>query len=683
MNTAFSSRKLLFTRSCIVSIALALAGCGSGGGGTSIVSYYVASNGSDSNPGTITQPYLTIQKCATTFASGSACQIRAGTYHETVTPNSGVIITSYNGELVTVDGTDPVSGWQLYQGSIYGASAVMSTGDTNQVFAGQQMMTEARWPNGDDLFHVNWATAQSGTTPTLLFDSTLPSINWTGAKIHFWSGTDPWSHQTATVTSSSTGQLTFTVDGGTVAPYVVPMVGGYYYVFGALGLLDTQREWFYDNSAGMLYFWAPGGVNPNMLDVRIKTRQYAFDLSSKSNVTIQNINIFASAINTDGLSTNNTITGITASYVSHFTTSPSLYAHFYDSGIVIFGSGNVLTNSTIAYSAGNGVTVLGTNINVQNNLIHHTDYIGNESAGISIQGTGHKIQNNTIYATGRSALTLNDYKTGAPSYDNISYNNLFNTMMLARDGGAIYAVGQPGVTGTRIHHNWIHDTQSLYSGPASTYPLSGVYLDEDTSGWEVDQNVLWNNEHTNIFLHGSTKGVTAPNNNKVHNNSIIDLGSSSYIQLQNITVCGSTQIVNNYVLTNVIQTGSACAVNNNNSTAPGATEMTSAVKVGCNFTGCSSSGPPTVSGGLVAASIATQPYSLIVSVGQSATFSVTGVGSAPLSYQWQKNGVNISGAIGASYTIPPTIPADSGTVFSVTVSNFGSVNSSSATLTVQ
>jgi hypothetical protein len=687
MNTAFSSRKLLFTRSFIVSIALALAGCGGGGGGTSIASYYVAPNGSDSNPGTITQPYLTIQKCATTFASGSACQIRAGTYHETVTPNSGVIITSYNDELVTVDGTDPVLGWQSYQGSIYKASAVMSTGDTNQVFVGQQMMTEARWPNGDDLFHVNWATAQTGTTATQVFDLNLPNISWAGAHIHFWSGTDPWDPQTGSVTASQVSLLTFSLDGASSGTSIIPMAGGYYFLFGTLGALDTEREWFYDKNAGVLYFWAPAGVNPNTLDVRTKQRQYAFDLSGKSNVTIQNINLFASTINTDASSTNNIINGITATYVSHYTTLPDkpgspgsyLTYHIHDSGIIINGSGNVLQNSTISKSAGNGIVVMGSNNIVRNNLIHHIDYMANYSSGITLFGNGHKIQNNTIYASGRFSIFPSPTNI-PPNNNDISYNNLFNAMMISRDGGAIYSGA--AVTGSRIHHNWIHDIQSLYSGNTSGPPLSGVYLDLDSSGWQVDQNVFWNNQYYNVFLHGSM--LTAPNNNKIRNNSIIDVSQYAYILLSGILNCGSTQIVNNFVLIPVTQTQALCTETNNSSTAPGATEMTSAVKVGCNFTGCFSSGPPLISGSSVAASIATQPYSLTVTAGQPATFSVTGAGSTPLHYQWQNNGVNIGGATGASYTTPATISADNGAIFSVNVSNtVGSINSIPATLTVR
>src|SRR5262249_16754246 len=85
----------------------------------------------------------------------------------------------------------------------------------------------------------------------------------------------------------------------------------------------------------------------------------------------------------------------------------------------------------------------------------------------------------------------------------------------------------------------------------------------------------------------------------------------------------------------------------------------------------------------VAPSIATQPASTTVTAGQTASFSVSANGTAPLSYQWQKNGANISGAPSASYTTPATATSDTGAKFDVIVSNsVGSVTSSSATLTV-
>ena len=92
----------------------------------------------------------------------------------------------------------------------------------------------------------------------------------------------------------------------------------------------------------------------------------------------------------------------------------------------------------------------------------------------------------------------------------------------------------------------------------------------------------------------------------------------------------------------------------------------------------------TVNASPVAPNITTQPASTVVTVGQSATFSVAASGSAPLSYQWQQSGSAISGAITASYTTPPTSMLDNGSTYSVVVSNpVGSIPSSAATLTVQ
>ena len=80
-------------------------------------------------------------------------------------------------------------------------------------------------------------------------------------------------------------------------------------------------------------------------------------------------------------------------------------------------------------------------------------------------------------------------------------------------------------TGTRIHHNWVHDTQSLIPGAADNYPASGIYIDNADAGFEVDQNVLWNNEYDTILLGGAS--ATTPNDNNVHNNSIPDVNSSA------------------------------------------------------------------------------------------------------------------------------------------------------------
>ncbi|MGM9515123.1 M4 family metallopeptidase [Roseateles sp. DB2] len=99
-----------------------------------------------------------------------------------------------------------------------------------------------------------------------------------------------------------------------------------------------------------------------------------------------------------------------------------------------------------------------------------------------------------------------------------------------------------------------------------------------------------------------------------------------------------------------------------------------------NVVGVTCPNPP--SDGLPA--ISSQPASATVTVGSTATFSVTATSDTALSYQWRKNGSAISGATSASYTTPATTTADNGALYSVVVTNAkGSVTSANATLTVK
>ena len=97
----------------------------------------------------------------------------------------------------------------------------------------------------------------------------------------------------------------------------------------------------------------------------------------------------------------------------------------------------------------------------------------------------------------------------------------------------------------------------------------------------------------------------------------------------------------------------------------------------------SSAATLTVSAAATAPSITSQPASQTVVAGQTATFSVAASGTAPLSYQWSKNGAAIAGATLSSYTTPAETTSDNGALFAVSVSNStGSTNSSAVTLTV-
>ncbi len=87
-------------------------------------------------------------------------------------------------------------------------------------------------------------------------------------------------------------------------------------------------------------------------------------------------------------------------------------------------------------------------------------------------------------------------------------------------------------------------------------------------------------------------------------------------------------------------------------------------------------------GAAVAPSIVRNPVSAAVPLNQPATFNVVAAGSAPLSYQWYKGTAPITGAIGASFSIP-AVQASDAALYAVTVGNVVStVTSTPAALTI-
>lgn len=80
--------------------------------------------------------------------------------------------------------------------------------------------------------------------------------------------------------------------------------------------------------------------------------------------------------------------------------------------------------------------------------------------------------------------------------------------------------------------------------------------------------------------------------------------------------------------------------------------------------------------------IVSQPSSITVLAGSTATFNVTTASATPVAYQWRKNAVNIAGAVSASYVIPSAQLTDAGSYSVAATNDHGSVTSVNAILTV-
>ena len=84
----------------------------------------------------------------------------------------------------------------------------------------------------------------------------------------------------------------------------------------------------------------------------------------------------------------------------------------------------------------------------------------------------------------------------------------------------------------------------------------------------------------------------------------------------------------------------------------------------------------------VSPAITVQPADQTVVAGSNATFMVTATGTSPLSYQWQFNGTNLTGATSSVTTISGANTTNAGNYDVVIANNFGMITSYAANLTV-
>lgn len=486
-------------------------------------SYYVSTTGNDTTgAGTLASPWRTIQKASTVATAGDTVYIRSGTYRETVTPtNSGTVgnpitYTAYNNESVTVSGADVVSGtWTVHSGNVYKTTAMNWTlgRGMDQIFVSGNMMTEARWPNSTDINKpvfktVATTTTRNTTAKTVSFTDTANLTQASG----YWNGASLFMHiyngfpQTGIINTYTTGTIQATMD--TSPDYESAGGTKSYYIFGHLNALDTAKEFFRD-SAGTLYLWTADGTSPAGYTIEAKKREYAFNLTGRSYVTIKGISLKAATITTNSsfdYATPSThaatahhivIDDIDAQYVSHFNTlvgGGMWVGRPYKHGLFLAGSDHTVKNSTINWSAGNGVYIGdGANNKVLNNTISNVGYTMAGAAvdsGSSDEDDGTvdhanefgEVAYNTIHTFGKIGISMSGIKGGS-----IHHNELYNGLLQVADAGAIYGWNRD-TNRLEIAYNRVRDMNAgVISGNKT-----GIYLDNRMRNAIVHHNLTYN-----------------------------------------------------------------------------------------------------------------------------------------------------------------------------------------------
>ncbi|MEO1449917.1 MAG: right-handed parallel beta-helix repeat-containing protein, partial [Bacteroidota bacterium] len=472
----------------------------------SATTYYVSPTGDDTQAGTETAPFKTIDHAAEVMQSGDSCIIFSGVYREQVRAEvDDIVFMAADGNEVIVSGFDVLNGWTQDNGNIYVADMDFSLGPRNQLVYNQQMMVLARWPNKATLDPFELNTAKGFGTKSSVTNADIPDIAWEDGGIIFFLGKNRWTSWRTNINGSPAGAVTFNQisDNWQWAGAHSPENGGDFYLMNHIEALDQEGEWFLDRDNDKMYFYKPGGGKPGDNTVEVKRRTTGFNLANRKNVVVDGIKVVGANVNISG-SQNCTIRNCEIIYGNH-TIGTGAAAFISEASVLMNDNSkdNLVTLNNIQWGAANGVILKGTGNQITNNYIGNFNYLSSYGAPVELRGT-NDLTYNEIFNGGR------DLVRGGGNGAVCAYNDMHHSNLTNDDCGPFYSCCG-NFNNTTIHHNWVHDCESP-DGNFTKYKATGIYLDNSTEDVIVHHNVMWNLEWTGIQINWAGKNLLMYNN---------------------------------------------------------------------------------------------------------------------------------------------------------------------------
>jgi hypothetical protein len=359
-------------------------------------------------------------------------------------------------------------------------------------------------------------------------------------------------------------------------PNIAAGKGRQFYIENAFEALDEPGEFYLDRATGVLTYWPRPGEDLAKAEVIAPRLTRLLEIAGTAEKSVRNLHFKGIAFAyTDwaiprggylGIQSCHYSTGNGTDKSTHGTIEPAVrfdYAEscgLEDCALVHLGGcgvelltrcqGNVLQGNLIHDVSGNGVMLGGpeeeSNVpkgnRIANNLIHSCglDYFG--AVGIWV-GLSQKtvISHNELHDLPYTGISMGwewSTKPTAARQNTIECNHVHAVMCRLADGGAIYTLGlQPD---SIIRGNHLHDVRR--SPLAQGYPTNGMFCDEGTSGFTIENNLVHDTNGTSLRFHKATADVvrdnilmagkagpveynfTDPNNIKLQDNKLVEAG---------------------------------------------------------------------------------------------------------------------------------------------------------------
>lgn len=488
--------------------------------------YYVAPDGDDANPGSLEQPFATIQHAATLLKAGDICCLRGGRYHEAaqITGLNGrqgqpITIQPYKDEKVILDGSVRITTeWSRHKGQIFKTRLDQ---DIWQLFVDDETMISARWPNASWKDGSIWDQEktwahQSGESTyghmvndPAFQDLAGTEVDFTNAMVLLNIGA--WNTFATKVKSHEKGSGSFTYpmdlwDRLESEDYwEFTKLHSWYFFEGTLAMLDTAGEWVYQPDSNLLYFWPPGNNFPGNLDIRGKTLSYALQIRNSSHVTVKGLDFFAATFRIEN-SHHVTVEDGDFKHPSYskrmlgITAKPDV--------TLVDGSENTIRNCAFAYADGAGIKIQGIKNLIENCYFHDINYscIGDSGTIDGREGVETIFRRNTIHAGGASV----GFRSGPRNI--IEYNDIYDIGHLQSDG-ALIQLSPTFQPGTIIRYNWLHESAqaSRFIDPKYGIRFDGSYIGylagarDLPHGGTIHHNVVWDTR--SLYVKGDSHAV--------------------------------------------------------------------------------------------------------------------------------------------------------------------------------
>ncbi|TXF86686.1 T9SS type A sorting domain-containing protein [Neolewinella aurantiaca] len=465
----------------------------------SAADYYVAKDGSDANDGSETSPFLTISKAAGLMVAGDVCYIKEGVYREVLSPANGgteanpITFRAFGEDKVIISATEELSGWQNLEGNIWKTAADIEFGRRTMLYYNAEPMDNARWPNNTDgdPFTIDAMTVEGGSANTIVATNLPAGADITDGYV-WYLGAHSGASWTQPINSVSGNTITHVANDISRWPFNPhnPTVfrnenRGRFFLFGDKDLLDYPQEWYFDAAADEVFFIAPSNADPNDATVEYASRERTV-LLGKEWIVVEGLTTFGGIVN---IKAENCI--IRNCEIRHGLQSldelGNTDAQVSEGAVYIQASNTLIEDNLIEGGSLNGISVQGwageTGVVIMGNEIREFNTVGNHSSPIRCRATNSKVISNTIVGGGRDGIFI------PTNNSEIAWNDVSDVMRINNDGGLFYVVGNEDDKNTSIHHNWFHDS---FGPDYADGRCAGIYLDNDSKGYDVHHNVVWN-----------------------------------------------------------------------------------------------------------------------------------------------------------------------------------------------